>query len=148
MYASTVESKKSRRRRTTILVAGVLMLLSGVVTGCTDNPPQAVLHVPGNYVANLWTTPDWLDPTQATVLMCLDQASAVHLETGDGGEGAVGRISLLWAGTTYRAADPYNPVTLTTPVLQPGCGVLIFGVDCCHVDNYLAIKASKVDPGV
>lgn len=147
MRTSTSESVTNRRRPAPTLILGALvLLLSGVIAGCSTNPPQAILNVPGNYVANLWATPSWQSPLHATVLMCLDQASAVHLETGDGSEGMVGSIELQWAGTTYSASDQGNPVTLTTPVLQPGCGLLIYGVDCCHVDNFLAIKATKVDP--
>jgi hypothetical protein len=47
------------------------------------------------------------------------------------------------AGTTYATDGSGEPVTPTTPVLDPGCGLLTYGVDCCHVDHYLAIKASK-----
>jgi len=45
-------------------------------------------------------------------------------------------------GTTQTM--PSNGITFTAPVLQPGCGMLTFGVDCCHVDHYLAIQATKV----
>lgn len=142
---STIEPRQGRRRPTRLLVVGVVaLLLSGVLVSCTTNPPQAVLNVPGNYVADLWATPELLNPTEATVLMCMGETSAVRLETGDGGEGAVGSIVLEWAGTTYATQGTGEPVTLTTPVLQPGCGLLTFGVDCCHVDHYLAIKATKV----
>lgn len=147
MRASTSESVTNRRRPDRTLILGALvLLLSGVIAGCSTNPPQAILNVPGNYVANLWATPSWQSPTHATVLMCLGEASAVHLETGDGGEGSVGSIKLQWAGTTYSTSNQGDPVTLTTPVLQPGCGLLVYGVDCCHIDNFLAIKATKVDP--
>lgn len=147
ILASSTHSTRSRQLPGAGLASAVIALvLSGVLAGCSTNPPQAVLHVPGNYVANLRATPKWLNPTEATVLMCLDKASGVHLATGDGGEGSVGIIELDWAGTTYKARNNGDPVTMTTPVLRPGCGVLVFGVDCCHVDNYLAIKATKVDP--
>jgi len=98
--------------------------------------------VPGNYVADLWV-PTVDGSAFASVLMCIDEPSAVFLETGVGGEGRVGVIDLDWDGTEYRATDP-SGVTLTTPVLQPGCGLLTFGPDCCHVDHYLAIQATKV----
>ena len=138
----SAESPKGRTSR--LLAAAIALLVSGLLAGCTTNPPQAVLNVPGNYVADLWATPQGLDATKATVVMCLDEASAVFLETGDGSEGFVGSIKLDWAGVTYEAAAGGDPVTMTTPVLQPGCGQLTFGVDCCHVDHYLAIKATKV----
>ncbi len=48
------------------------------------------------------------------------------------------------AGTTYSAPSTGDPTSLVTPVLQPGCGLLTFGVDCCHVEHYLAISATKV----
>ena len=149
--STTIGSGRSaapRRRRRTAAVAliGAVGLLAGVLSACTGNTPQAVLNVPGNYVADLWNPPPgYLSGSPgATVLMCLDEASAVHLETGDGGQGSVGVIRLEWAGTTYSPPSNGSPVTLTTPVLQPGCGTLYFAVDCCHVDNYLAIKATKV----
>lgn len=144
MHGPTPARLRSRRRRPTMLLAGILAVLSIVFMSCTTNPPQAVLNVPGTYVADLWATPEWQNPSEATVLMCLDEASAVFLETGPGSEGSVGSIELEWAGSTYAASDFGNPVTLTTPVLQPGCGLLTFGVDCCHIDHYLAIKATKV----
>ena len=147
---TTIESGRAgvpgRRRRTAVLaVVGAVGLLAGVLSACTANTPQAVLHVPGNYVANLWSPPPgYTAGPGATVLMCLDEASAVHLETGDGSQGSVGVIRLDWAGTLYSAPSDGNAVTYTTPVLSPGCGTLYFGVDCCHVDNYLAIRATKV----
>ncbi|MCZ7629010.1 MAG: hypothetical protein M5U19_08050 [Microthrixaceae bacterium] len=111
--ASTSESVTNRRRPDRTLILGALvLLLSGVIAGCSTNPPQAILNVPGNYVANLWATPSWQSPTHATVLMCLGEASAVHLETGDGGEGSVGSIKLQWAGTTYSTSNQGDPVTL------------------------------------
>ncbi len=122
----------------------MVALLSGILAGCSTNPPQAVLNVPGNYVADLWATPDWQNPSQATVLMCLDEESAVLLETGDGSQGAIGSFDLDWAGVRYSSSDGGNPVTMTTPVLQPGCGLLVFGVACCRIPNYLAVKATKV----
>ncbi len=144
MAESTPARLRSQRRRATMLLAGVVAVLSVAFAGCTTNPPQAVLNVPGTYVADLWATPEYLDPTTASVLLCLDETSAVFLETGPGSEGSVGSIELQWAGSTYEASNGGDPVTLTTPVLQAGCGLLTFGVDCCHVDHYLAIKATKV----
>lgn len=128
-----------------IVAAAVVVALAGLVGGCAS-APRAVLNVPGNYVADLWQpTIDYPDGApNATVLMCLDTASAVHLGTGDGGEGSVGVIQLDWNGTRYSAPNAGDPTSLTTPVLQPGCGMLTFGVDCCHVDHYLAIRATKV----
>ena len=139
----STEPPRGRTARMVGVVA-IALLVSGFLVGCTTNPPQAVLHVPGNYVADLWATPEGLNATKASVLMCLDEESAVFLETGDGSEGYVGSIVLEWAGVTYEALAGGDPVTMTTPVLQPGCGLLTFGVDCCSVDHYLAIKATKV----
>ena len=144
---STRKLDKTRsdwRGHSALLAAFVALALTGLLAGCSTDPPQAVLNVPGNHVANLWATPEPLNQSQASVLMCLDEPSAVHLETGDGGQGSVGYIELRWSDATHIAEDGGNPVTLTTPVIQPGCGLLVFGVDCCHVDNYLAIKATKV----
>ena len=137
-------STRSPIRRALVGSLAVLAV-SAALLGCSS-APRAVLNVPGNYVADLWVpTLDYPNGgPDATVLLCLDEASAILLETGDGGWGAVGSISLDWFGTIHRTNGSGEPVTLTTPVLQPGCGLLTFGVDCCHVDHYLAIKASKV----
>lgn len=130
-------------------VVAVVLLLGACATtpGGVPHVPTDVLHVPGTYVADLWA-PSLEYPNggpNASVLMCLDSASAVHLETGTGSWGAIGYIHLVWSsGESYTASDGGNPVELTTPVLQPGCGTLVFGVDCCHVDHYLAITATKV----
>ncbi len=142
--APTSGSTARHTRRAAVAVVAV-MALAAVASGCSG-APRAVLNVPGNYVADLWTpTIDYPSGGPfATVLMCLDSASAVHLRTGDGGEGAVGIIRLDWNGAHYEAPATGDPTSLTTPVLQPGCGTLTFGVDCCHVDHYLAIKATKV----
>ena len=128
-----------------LVVLGAVGLLVGAVTACTPSTPQAVLNVPGNYVANLWNPPPGIQQGGgAGVLLCLDEASAVRLETGEGGQGSVGSIHLTWGDADYLAQNSGSPVVFTTPVLQPGCGLLSFAVDCCHVDNYLAIKATKV----
>ena len=132
------------RGRTAAIVA-VVALLVGAGVACAPGTPQAVLNVPGNYVANLWNPPPgYQQGAVASVIMCLDSTSAVRLETGDGGQGSVGVIRLEWAGSTYAPVGTGSAITLTTPVLSPGCGTLTFGPDCCHVDNYLAIKATKV----
>jgi hypothetical protein len=145
MADRTTNSRTVRRRRrparASIASALAVGLLLGVLCGCTTTP-RAVLNVPGTYVADLWI-PTLNGGAGATVLMCLDEPSAVLLETGDGSEGWVGLIELNWAGTVYREFER-TAVTLTTPVLQPGCGTLTFGPDCCHVDHYLAIRATKV----
>lgn len=134
-------ARSGRRVLVAILALGALVALAGC-----SGAPRAVLNVPGNYVAELGLpTIEYPSgaPT-ATVLLCLDTASAVRLETGDGGEGSVGIIRLDWYGTLYQAPSTGDPTSLTTPVLQPGCGLLTFGPDCCHIDHYLAIKATKV----
>jgi hypothetical protein len=141
---TTLAPSGTRRRRSMLSMLSMFFavaLLGGVLASCTTTP-QAVMNVPGNYVADLWA-PTLNGGAAATVLMCLDEPSAVLLQTGDGGEGSVGSITLNWAGTTYQVSD-FDAVTLTTPILQLGCGTLTFGVDCCHVDHYLAIKATKV----
>lgn len=83
-------------------------------------------------------------PGRPEEVLCLDSASAVKLQTGDGGEGGIGYYRLDWNGTLYTEPGNGSTVTFTTPVLQPGCGLLTFGPDCCHVDQYLAIRATKV----
>lgn len=128
-----------------LVLLGAVGLLVGGLSACTSTAPQAVLNVPGNYVANLWNPPPGFSQgAGAGVLMCLDEASAVRLETGEGGQGSVGSIHLTWGDADYQAQNSGSAVVFTTPVLQPGCGLLTFVVDCCHVDNYLAIKATKV----
>ncbi len=134
---------RAGRRRAAALAA--LLLAGGVLASCTSTP-RAVLNVPGNYVADL-SVPTLEYPggaPVATVVMCLDTASAVKLETGAGGEGGIGYYRLDWNGALYSEPGNGSTVTFTTPVLQPGCGLLTFGPDCCHVDHYLAIRATKV----
>jgi hypothetical protein len=123
----------------------VPLAVAALLSGCAA-APRAVLQVPGTYVANLWepTIDGPYGNAAATVVMCLDTESAVLLETGEGSEGAVGSIRLTWAGVVHESSAFREATTLTTPVLQPGCGLLTFGVDCCHVDHYLAIRATKV----
>ncbi|MCB1257450.1 MAG: hypothetical protein KDB26_10115 [Microthrixaceae bacterium] len=130
--------------RAAVVIAAVALL--SAITSCSAAAPKAVLNVPGEYVANLWE-PTLEYPSGgpiATVLMCLDEQSAVLIETGSGGMGSIGSIKLDWGGTVHTVPSTGDPVTMTTPVLEPGCGLLTFGVDCCHVDNFLAVKVSKV----
>jgi len=143
-FRSVPKERRGSWSRFVVVVSAVGLLL-GALSACTSSSPQAVLNVPGNYVANLWNPPPGIPQGPgAGVLMCLDEPSAVRLETGDGSQGWVGTIGLTWGDATFQAQNNGSAVTFTTPVLQPGCGVLTFGVDCCHVDNYLAIKATKV----
>ena len=139
---SAVRSVTPHRRqaRMVIAVALVGLLFAGVLAGCAT-APRAVLNVPGSYTANLWT-PTLEYPTggpTATVLMCLDQQSAVYLD-GPG----VGIIGLDWAGVQYDAPLTGDPTSLTTPVLDPGCGLLTFGVTCCHIVEYLTVTAALI----
>jgi hypothetical protein len=145
MGAAHASARVTRTRRLVVALAAVL-LGAGASAACAPSTPQAILYVPGNYVADLWNPPVGFSHggAGATVLMCLDSTSAVHIETGDGGDGWVGSIRLEWAGTAFEAPSTGSATTLTTPVLQPGCGLLHFSVDCCHVDHFLAIKATKV----
>ncbi len=135
----------SRRKAGRTIAVAVVALLGLVAISCSTTP-RAVLNVPGTYVADLWQPVLW-SPSGvgfAVVVMCLDEPSAVHIGTGQGGEGSIGSIDLEWNGVHHTASDLGNPVTLTTPVLDPGCGLLNFGVDCCHVDHYLAVEVTKV----
>ena len=142
-----LRTSRTRRRstRTALAASAAVVLLAAGLAGCSG-APRAVFNVPGTYVADLWA-PTVENPSggpSATVLMCLDEASAVHLKTGQGSEGGIGTIRLDWQGTLYSAPSNGSTITYTTPVLQPGCGLLTFGVDCCHVDHYLAVEATKV----
>ncbi len=134
------------RRRMVIVAAAAMTVLGLAAPACAPGTPQAVLNVPGNYVADLWHPPAGFTNggTGATVIMCLDEAVAVRVETGDGGDGLIGSIDLDWYGTRYHADSGGSVTTLTTPVLLPGCGTLRFDVDCCHVDHYLAVEVTKV----
>ncbi len=135
---------RPRRRCRSTLVGLAAAIAAVTLAGCS-NTPQAVIHVPGNYVADLWENMKLL-PGGATgaAVVCLDTPSALFFETGEGSEGGVGRITLDWNGTQYQTENVPITVTLTTPVLDPGCGVVTFSPDCCHVDHYLAIKVTKV----
>ena len=146
MDRTEISSPLSHRRSWVVGVAAGVALLIGLATACTSAVPQAVLNVPGNYVADLWSPPPGYmnGAPGASVLLCLDEPSAVLIQTGDGGQGWIGSIDLEWSGTKYHADNSGSSVTMTTPVLGVGCGSLYFAVDCCHVDNYLAVKVTKV----
>lgn len=135
-----------RRRTAALAVLGAVGLLAATALAGCATVPQAVINVPGNYVADLWqpTLDHPSGASSATVLVCLDTPSALLIETGDGGEGSVGAIRLDWAGVQYSEPGTGSAITMTTPVLDPGCGVLWFAPDCCHVDHYLAVKVTKV----
>ena len=111
-----------RRRR-----AGHGPGVTGLLGGCTSTP-QAVLNVPGSYTADF--TPSLLNPSgvpSATVLMCLDQASAVRLDFSQGAGYKLdwnGVIYSNWFGLPYLTAA----TSVTLPVLQPGCATLGFGL--------------------
>ncbi len=128
------------------LATAAVAFLGLVAPACAPGTPQAVLNVPGTYVADLWHPPAGFTNggTGATVLVCLDEAVAVQIRTGEGGEGWIGSIDLDWYGTRYHADSGGSVTSLTTPVLPPGCGTLRFDVDCCHVDHYLAVEVAKV----
>lgn len=135
-----------RRGLTRAVAVIVTAIIAGALLASCSSTPRAVLNVPFNYVAEL-RIPTLDQPSgssSATVVMCLDTASAVRLETGEGGEGGIGYYRLDWNGTLHEAIGTGGTITYTTPVLSPGCGLLTFGPDCCHVDQYLAIKATKV----
>ena len=142
------ERHDRRPRSQRLRVTGALMAvgLLAVLAGCTPGSPQAVLNVPGTYVADLQHPPIGIPPgdVYATVLMCLDTRSAVFQDTGPGGDGSVGSIRLEWVGAVFPSPSASGPATLPTPVLEPGCGQLTFGVDCCRVEHFLAIRATKV----
>ncbi|MEI2640717.1 MAG: hypothetical protein V9F03_17225 [Microthrixaceae bacterium] len=144
--SSFMTSREPASRRHRVAAAALVVAAMMFAGSCTSSAPQAVLNVPGEYVANLWQpTLDYPSGgPRATVLVCLDSASAVLIETGPSSWGSIGTIDLDWAGTKYHADNNGSAVTMTTPVLAPGCGLLTFGVDCCHVDNFLAVKVTKV----
>lgn len=136
-------STRVRRRPTGIrwqVPLAALILVAGAA-GCVGPPPEARLDVPGTYTANLWEPGGY---NSARVLMCLDEASAVHLDSPPGTPG-IGFIRLVWSdGIHEEKGLGGEAVELTTPEIPAGCGVLTFGVDCCHVDNFLTIEATKV----
>ena len=124
----------------------VTAIIAGALLASCSNTPRAVLNVPFNFVAE-FRIPTLDQPSgssSATVVMCLDTASAVKFETGDAGGGGIGHHRLDRNGTLHEAIGTGGTITYTTPVLQAGCGLLTFGTDCCHVDQYLAIRATKV----
>lgn len=131
-----------RRHRRGAMVATAVIALLVLVTGCAPETPGPVLHVPGQYIANMQLPSGEYAP--ASVTMCLDSQSAVLIETGDGGDSMIGWIELEWKGTTYHVDDGGGPVTMTTPVLDPGCGKLSFFFTCCRVVDRLAVKVTKV----
>lgn len=135
----TVGATAIRVRGRRSVGAAVALVALVAMVGCVPAPaPEAVLYVPGTYTANLWEPGG---SNAATVLMCLDEASAVHLDNPPGSPG-LGIIRLRWSSGEYSASGP-DALDLTTPLIPAGCGLLTFGVDCCHVDEFLTIRAEK-----
>jgi hypothetical protein len=129
-------------RRTT--AAGLLtLLLTAILAGCSA-VPQAVLNVPFSYTADMCQYPlqggTSMDGgagclPSASVVVCLDQASALHVST------SADAIRLDWNGTTY--PDPSATVRdFTTPVLQPGCGQVHFAY-LFHLRHYATVTVQK-----
>ena len=135
---------KSPRGRSAVAALFVVLLVAVTSTACAPGSPEGILTVPGNYVADLTNIPG--QGPEVKIIMCLDTASAVRLQTGDGGGAWVGRITLEWYGDTYTDMAPSigTSAILTTPVLLPGCGLLTYFENCCHTPQYLAISAVKV----
>jgi hypothetical protein len=132
----------ARRRRTT--TAGlVTLVLAAVLTACSA-VPQAVLNVPFSYTADMCQYPlqggTSMDGgtgclPSASVAVCLDQASALHVST------SADTIRLVWNGTTY--PGPSAVVRdFTTPVLQPGCGQVQFAY-LFHLRHYATVTVEK-----
>ena len=137
-----------RRPRGTFAVLLVAVLAAAGLLGSCTSTPQAVLNVPGSYTADF--TASILNPSgtpSATVVMCLDQASAVRLDFSQGAG-----YKLDWDGAVYSNyyGLPYltATVSVTLPVLQPGCGTLSFGLTPSSSGQprpwNLTVTASKV----
>lgn len=118
----------------------------GLLAACTPQVPQAVLNVPGS--ATVSFEPSLVNPNGApwgTVVMCLDEATAVQLDFS----WSVG-YTLNWQGTQYTSLpDPIGVSSYTTPVLQPGCGTLGVGHTPCYQfcyprPSHITITATKV----
>ena len=144
MMSALPTSAVRRRWLRALLGSSVMVVLGGLLGGCTPGgPPQAVVNVPFNFVANLRDTPTFNFPEGnsffAQVVVCLDEQSAVLFEEGVGGIADLDSIRLEWNGTEYRGYG-----TLTTPELAPGCGLLTFSQACCTLWPTLAIKGTKV----
>lgn len=126
------------------LGAGIAAVLLGVVSGCAGTP-QAVLHVPLTYTADMCQYPlqggNSMDggtgclPT-VSVVVCLDEVSAVHVTT------TADFASLEWNGVEHPPPST-SLKEFTTPVLQPGCGRLEFGY-LYRLYHYATVTAEKV----
>jgi len=129
---------RSRRRRTrgTTGAAVALLLIAGVVAGCSTTP-RAVLWIPFTYTAEFRPTVDYPSGTVFTVVTaCLDEPSAVQIETP-------GYARLDWDGGSWAIPAPDVHVVVT-PVLQPGCGKLTIGPIFLHASWPVPVTVSKV----
>ena len=133
----TSASRHHPTRRLTIALAVAAVLAAGLLTGCSA-APQGVLNVPGTFTVTL-RQPTIDTPTGAAsgaLVMCLDESSAVQVT-------AYGSLRVEWYGSTY-SAENSGIVTLTTPVIQAGCGYVRVGATCCSIPPYIVVTATKV----
>jgi len=129
---------RSRRRRTGRITGAAVasLLIAGLVTGCTTTP-QAVLWIPFTYTAENRITIEYPSGSTFTVVVaCLDEASAVRIET-------LGSARLDWDGGSWATPAPDGHVVVT-PVLQPGCGTLHIGPIFLHASWPVTVTVSKV----
>lgn len=102
-----------------------------------------MLNVPGS--ATVSFEPSLANPSgwaSGTVVMCLDEASAVQLEFSHSGG-----YSLTWGSDRY--VEQFAPSPSITPVLPPGCGMLTVGISPCSLTcepqpNFMTVTATKV----
>jgi hypothetical protein len=110
-----------RRGRLRIVGASAaLLLLGGLVTGCSG-APQAVIGVPGTYTFGqqviLGPEGPFLGPPGGTVVLCTDTRTALNVATS----WSAG-ISLTFDGVAqYSGGTGYN---WTSEPVGPGCGTL------------------------
>ena len=134
-HVSNYQSRR-RRKRGIVGAALVLLLTAGVVGGCTTTP-RAVLWIPFTYTAENRITIDYPSGSTFTVITaCLDEPSAVRIET-------LGSARLDWDSGSWANPAPDGHVVVT-PVLQPGCGTLHIGPIFLHATWPVTVTVSKV----
>lgn len=139
------EARGPRSRNRLIAAAAAIALATGLLAGCAG-APSAIINVPGSYTADLWAptleTPQGRAPTKR-VLVCLDTESALEFSlTSEGLPYINGYIHILdWPGQP-ELPENFGP-SYTSPVLQPGCGLVVFGTDCCFIPNFITLTVTK-----
>lgn len=128
---TTLTTRRARAwpRQAALMLLAAIAVLAGACAGA----PQAVLHAPGTYTANIGG-----NSATAQVLVCIDEATALEMSV-ELTPPVVGNVRLTFGGQVLDG----NP--LITPVLPVGCYSVAFGVGaCCILPDTATLTVTKV----